>query len=101
MEAFVILGALGLATGIIGRAKGGSFLLWFTIGFILPVLGLLAAVLHRSEHAEPERRCPRCGRVQKLYVQVCSVCGEDLYLPEADEVRTPGMIASGRAPKGG
>ena len=91
-----MLGALGLATGIVGRAKGSSFVLWFLIGFILPVFGLIAVVLHRSERTEPERRCPRCGRVQKLYVQVCNVCGEDLYLPDPEEVRTPGMIVASR-----
>jgi hypothetical protein len=31
-----------------------------------------------------------------LYVQVCSVCGEDLFLPEPDEVRTPAMIEAAR-----
>jgi hypothetical protein len=46
-------------------------------------------VLYRVEHDEPERKCPRCGAVHKLYVQVCRVCGEDLYLPEPGEVRRP------------
>ena len=53
------------------------------------MLGLIAAILYRFEKDEPERRCPRCGSVQKLYVQVCRVCGEDLYLPEAEEIRRP------------
>lgn len=77
----------GLATGIIGRAKGSSFLIWFAVGFVLPGLGLIAVILYRSERNEPERRCPRCGTVHKLYVQVCNVCGEDLYLPDPREVR--------------
>ncbi len=101
MEALVVLGAFGLATGIIGRGKGSSFFIWFLIGFVLPVIGLIAVILHRSERLEPERRCPRCGKVQKLYVQVCSVCGEDLYLPEPDEVRTPGAIAAAREARRG
>ena len=98
MEGLLVLGALGLATGIIGRGKGSSFFIWFLVGFILPVLGLIAVLLYRSERTEPERRCPRCGKVQKLYVQVCNVCGEDLYLPEPDEVRTPAAIHAGRGP---
>ena len=61
----------GLATGIIGRAKGSSFFIWFLVGGVLPLLGLIAAFLYRVENDEPERRCPRCGSVQKLYVQVC------------------------------
>jgi uncharacterized paraquat-inducible protein A len=82
--------SFGLATGIIGRAKGGSFLLWFVIGTILPLLGLIAVILHRSEKAEPERRCPTCGKILKLYVQVCPRCGTDLYLPDPAQVRHPG-----------
>ena len=79
-----------LATGIIGRAKGSSFFIWFLVGGVLPVIGLIAVILSRFEKAEPERRCPRCGAVQKLYVQVCRRCGEDLYLPDPAEVRHPG-----------
>jgi len=84
----------GLATGVIGRAKGSSFVLWFIVGAVLPALGLVAALLYRVERDEPERRCPRCGAVQKLYVQVCRRCGEDLYLPDPSEVRHPTRSAS-------
>ena len=79
----------GLATGIIGRRKGSSFFIWFIVGTVLPFIGLVAVILYRSEKEEPERRCPRCGKVVKLYVQVCPVCGEDLYLPDPSEVRHP------------
>ena len=78
----IVFVSFGIATGIIGRAKGGSFFIWFLVGDVLPGIGLIAVILHRSEVDEPERQCPRCGRVQKLYVQVCRGCGEDLYLPD-------------------
>jgi hypothetical protein len=81
--------SFGIATGVIGRGKGGSFLLWFLIGTILPLAGLVAVILHRNEDTEPERTCPTCGKTQKLYVQVCTRCGTDLYLPGAGEVRQP------------
>jgi hypothetical protein len=81
--------SFGIATGLIGRAKGSSFWIWLAVGTVLPILGLIAVILYRSEHNEPERRCPRCGTVHKLYVQVCNVCGEELYLPDPSEVRTP------------
>lgn len=87
MEFLLIATSFGLATGVIGRAKGSSFLIWFAVGFFIPFIGLLAAILYRREQREPERRCPRCGAIHKLYVQVCSRCGEDLYLPDPDEVR--------------
>jgi hypothetical protein len=88
-EYVVIALLFGIATGIIGRRKGSSFFIWLLIGAILPLLGLVAVILYRSEKEEPERRCPRCGKVLKLYVQVCPVCGEDLYLPDPSEVRQP------------
>jgi hypothetical protein len=78
-----------IATAFVGRAKGSSFFLWLLIGLVLPFIGLVAALLYRFEQAEPERRCPRCGRIVKLYVQVCPTCGEDLYLPDPAEVRQP------------
>ena len=83
MQSLVILFFFGLATGIIGRAKGSSFFIWFLIGFFLPLVGLVAVVLHRNEGEEPERVCPSCGKTLKLYVQVCPRCGADLYLPGA------------------
>jgi hypothetical protein len=89
MEYAVIALSFGLATAIIGKAKGSSFFIWLAIGAVLPLLGLIAVVLYRGESAEPERRCPRCGAVHKLYVQVCQRCGEDMYLPDPREVRQP------------
>jgi hypothetical protein len=91
MSALVILFFFGLATAIVGRVKGSSFFIWFLVGFCLPFFGLLAALLYRVEKLEPERKCPRCGAVHKLYVQVCRVCGEDMYLPDPREVRHPGV----------
>ena len=90
--AFLAVGAAiaWVATGLVGRAKGGSFWLWFLIGAVLPYFGLIAALLYRHEQDEPERRCPRCNKVLKLYVQVCPRCGTDLYLPDPSEARNPG-----------
>lgn len=89
MEYAVIAISFGLATAIIGRAKGSSFFIWLIVGTVVPLFGLIAVILYRSEKLEPERRCPRCGAVHKLYVQVCRTCGEDMYLPDPREVRQP------------
>ena len=36
--------------------------LWFLISAILPVFGLIALMLYRSERDEPRRQCPGCGQ---------------------------------------
>ena len=74
--------AFGLAGGLVGRMKGSSFFLWFLISAIVPFIGLVAALLYRYDTDEPEGQCPRCGKVVKLYDQVCMRCGEDLEFPE-------------------
>ena len=83
----IIALSFGIATAVVGRAKGSSFFIWLIVGSVLPVLGLIAVILYRPETEEPERRCPRCGQVHKLYVQVCTRCGLDLELPPVAETR--------------
>jgi len=91
VQYLVIAFSFGLATAIIGKAKGSSFWIWLLIGTLLPPLGLIAVVLYRVEKDEPERDCPRCGKRVKLYVQVCPRCGTDLYLPDPAAVHHPGL----------
>jgi hypothetical protein len=97
MPYLILAVSFGLATAIIGRGKGSSFFIWLLIGGVLPGLGLIAVILYRPETEEPERRCPHCGKVHKLYVQVCNHCGTDLYLPDPSEVRHPGAAGPGQA----
>jgi hypothetical protein len=78
----VICACFGLAGGLVGRAKGSSFFLWFLISAIVPVLGLVTAVAYRVEREELRRACPRCGRMCKLYDQICTRCGYDMDFPE-------------------
>jgi hypothetical protein len=81
--AYVIIAVcFGIAGGIVGRVKGSSFLLWFLISFAVPVFGLLAALAYRFDSKELRRRCPRCGRVTKIYDALCTRCGEELEFPE-------------------
>ena len=51
----VIALTFGLATGLVGRGKGDSFVIWFLVGLVLPIIGFVAALLYRSEADEPER----------------------------------------------
>ena len=81
--AYVIIALwFGLAGGIIGRIKGSSFLLWFLISGLIPVLGLLTALAYRSERDELRRACPNCGRVTKIYDALCTRCGAELDYPD-------------------
>ena len=91
LEYLLIAFFFGLATGIIGKAKGSSFWIWFLVGAVLLVFGLVAVILSRREKEEPERQCPQCLKAVKLYVQVCPRCGTDLYLPDPRAVRHPGV----------
>jgi len=83
MAYLIICLFFGLAGGLVGRMKGSSFVLWFLISALVPVLGLLAAVLYRNEADEVRRQCPRCGKIVKLHDQVCMRCGLDMDFPEA------------------
>jgi hypothetical protein len=78
----VICFFFGLAGGLVGKIKGSSFFLWFLISAILPVAGLIAALLYRYETDELRRQCPGCGRVVKLHDALCTRCGTELEFPE-------------------
>jgi len=98
----VIVFFFGLAGGIVGRIKGGSFFLWFLISACVPFIGLLAAVFSRWENRELRRQCPGCGRVLKLHDAVCTACGTELEFPNvaiASEARSREHLAT--APRTG
>ncbi len=81
--AYVIIAiCFGLAGGIVGKIKGSSFLLWFLISGLVPVIGLVTAIAYRFERDELRRACPRCGRVTKIYDAICTRCGTELDFPE-------------------
>jgi hypothetical protein len=82
MAYIVIAFFFGLAGGVVGRIKGSSFVLWFLISAIVPFFGLLAAIAYRFERDETRRRCPKCGRVTKIYDALCTRCGEEFEFPE-------------------
>ena len=82
MAYVVIAICFGLAGGIVGKIKGSSFFLWFLISGLVPFFGLLAAIAYRFESDELRRRCPRCGRVTKIYDAICTRCGEELEYPD-------------------
>jgi hypothetical protein len=82
MGLVVILFFFGLAGGIVGRLKGGSFALWFLISACVPFIGLMAALFSRWENRELRRQCPGCGKVVKLHDALCTTCGTELEFPD-------------------
>jgi hypothetical protein len=78
----IIAFSFALAGGLVGRLKGSSFLIWFLISGILPVIGLIAALLYRTERDELRRQCPGCGRIVKLHDAICMRCGTELEFPD-------------------
>jgi hypothetical protein len=79
----VIAFGFAVAGGLVGRHKGSSFIVWFLISGAVPVIGLAAAILYRTERDELRRQCPSCGRLIKLYDQMCMSCGHDLDFPDS------------------
>ncbi len=75
--------SFALAGGIVGKIKGSSFWIWFLISGVVPVIGLVTAIVYRSERDELRRACPNCGRVCKLYDALCTRCGAELEFPES------------------
>lgn len=86
----------GLAGGFVGRVKGSSFWLWLAISAVVPVVGVLAAMLYRVDRDELRRQCSTCGRVVKLHDAICTRCGAELEFPEHAIVPESAARADGR-----
>ena len=77
----IICFVFAIPTALVGRAKGSNTIVWFVIGGIVPIIGLITALCMPSEREELRRQCPECGRVRKLSDQLCR-CGAELYFPD-------------------
>ena len=82
MAYLVVAFSFALAGGLVGRMKGSSFFIWFLISGIVPVIGLAAALLYRTERDELRRQCPGCGKIVKLHDAICTGCGTELEFPD-------------------
>jgi hypothetical protein len=93
--AYLVLAfSFALAGGLVGKIKGSSFFIWFFVSGILPVIGLAAALLYRSDYDEVRRQCPGCGKIVKLHDALCTRCGTELEFP--DVAIEPESAAYGR-----
>lgn len=93
MTYLVIALFFGLAGGVVGRIKGSSFVIWFLISALFPIVGLAAAVLYRYDSEELRRECPRCGKVCMLHDAICTRCGNELDFPDESELVAPAARA--------
>ena len=75
--------------GVIGQRKGSSYIVWFLISGLIPILGPVAALLYRRETEEALRICPVCGATARLYDAMCMRCGADLEDPDESEIIEP------------
>jgi hypothetical protein len=96
----VILTCFGLAGGMVGKAKGSSFFIWFLISFCVPFIGLAAAFLYRWDKDELRRACPGCGKVVMLHDALCTRCGTELEFPDV-AIAPESQVARRRATAGG
>lgn len=92
----IIAISFGIGGGIVGKAKGSSFWLWFLISGAVPIFGMMAAVLYRNENAQERRACPGCGKVVYLHDTKCMRCGAELYYPESEDEIIPSALSAGR-----
>ena len=86
MAFLVIVFFFGVAGGVIGKIKGGSFFLWFLIAAVPPFIGLIAAIMYRNEYDVPHRRCPTCRKLVPMHDALCTRCGTELEFPPAPVV---------------
>lgn len=96
-QLIVICFFLGLSSGVIGKLKGSSFVLWFLIGAATLGLGIIAALLYRVERNEPVAACPTCGNTVAMSHQVCTRCGEDLDWEFHEEEEEEDLLEVGSA----
>ncbi len=82
MEYLLVCFGFGIWGGLVARSKGSSFGIWFVVSAVVPVLGLLAAILYRREDEELRRQCPTCGKVVPIYQALCTRCGTELDFPD-------------------
>lgn len=98
MTLLVILFSFGLAGGIVGRAKGSSFFIWFLVSFCVPFIGLACALLYRNDRDELRRQCPGCGKVVMLHDALCTRCGTELEFPDVAIAPESASMRRVRAP---
>lgn len=83
--AFLMPIIIGLLIGIWvykdAEKRGKSGAIWLIINILLPLLGLIIWLVVRppiggEKPAEPDRKCPNCGRPIPMDAKVCPYCAK-------------------------
>ena len=99
----VIMGVMGTITSSIAKKKGLDSQMWFWIGAVTTLLGIIiVSVLPAStEELEKQalqngtaRACPKCGQILKKHLKICPFCQENFSAPkpkvvDASEIPAP------------
>ncbi len=82
ITASVIMAALlGVLVGLMARAKGRDFFLWWLYGTVLFAVALVHVMLIRPRSANERlaattrRSCPRCHEMIRTDAPLCRYCG--------------------------
>jgi hypothetical protein len=101
---FLMLAGLGAATGAIAEKMGCSFAVWWMIGTLLFMVGLIVVLVlpqnkagqHRGARICPSRSCPYCGERLEIGSRDCSACGHALPIMATTTMDSWGKTVAAR-----
>lgn len=88
---------LAIGAGAIARSKGRSFIFYFLIGALLPLIGFLLAIgmsdrrrlqAPETHDRRPRRKCPACAEMVLAEASRCARCGETLTPIKVSRMRS-------------
>jgi hypothetical protein len=97
MEWLIAWVTLAGAAGMIGASKKRGFFGYFLIGLVLPIIGIVAAIVAKPNKVAEEQadletgercRCPYCAELIRVEARVCRFCSREVMHRE----RTVGGI---------
>ena len=85
----------GFFCAMIAKRKNMNAVLWFFVGFLFPLLSLIAIAGMPVTNAEsdkdaeqnnPTKKCPKCAEIIKLEVKVCRYCQYEFPAEEVEKL---------------
>lgn len=97
LEALLLWPLLAIVAGAVALSKGRSFIGYFLLGLLLPIIGVLLAIglsdrrtLDRAPAGDrrPRRKCPECAEMVLVEANVCAHCKAKLTPKRVSVVRS-------------